>query len=382
MAKNGSFDRARKSKEDEFYTQLTDIEKELNHYRKHFMGKTVLCNCDDPFESNFFKYFTLNFNRLGLKKLIATSYKGSPIANRQLSLFDMAAEGSDTEEYNRPYKAVVTRVYDKTGSGGVDMLDVAELFKCGENELTELDGDGDFRSTECLALLDEADIVVTNPPFSLFREYIAVLMAHEKKFVIIGSQNAISMKEIFPLLKDNKMWLGFKSGDMAFRVPDSYEPRETRFWVDENNQKWRSLGNICWYTNLDITRRHEELILIKRYSPELYPLYENLENGINVNKVADIPCDFSGLMGVPITFMTQYNPDQFEILGLSREMDLPGKVGMSAKFIRDYFAQGGTAQISEGHPDLCYYDGDGKCVVPYRRVIIRNKHPEPPKGAQ
>ncbi len=374
MAGNKSLNAAAKAKQDEFYTQLTDIEKELRYYKKHFRGKTVLCNCDDPYESNFFRYFAMNFNFLGLKKLIATCYTGSPIAGRQLSLFD-AEEG----EPNRPYKAVITTVYDKTGDGGVDMFDVAELFRTGENELTELEGDGDFSSSECLALLDEADIVVTNPPFSLFREYVAVLMEHKKQFLIIGSQNAISMKDMFIYMKQNRMWLGNHSGDMAFRVPDYFEARETRYWEDESGQKWRSLGNICWYTNLDIRKRHEELVLIRHYSPDDYPSYENLENSINVNKVADIPCDYAGLMGVPITFMAQYNPDQFEIIGLSREMDLPGKTGMSAKFIRDYFEQGGTAQISEGHPDLCYYDQNGKCVVPYRRIIIRNLNPEPPK---
>lgn len=183
--KNGNLSAAKRAKNDEFYTQLTDIEKELRHYRKHFRGATVLCNCDDPFESNFFKFFVLNFNRLGLKKLIATCYEGSAVA-----------------EYRngkaKPYKAVVTTVHDTTGDGGIDMEDVCNLFELGENELTELEGDGDFRSEECLALLDEADIVVTNPPFSLFREYVAVLMAHQKKFIIVGNKNAITYKEIFP----------------------------------------------------------------------------------------------------------------------------------------------------------------------------------------
>ena len=192
MARNVDLGAARTAKKDEFYTQLTDIEKEMRYYKKHFQGKTVLCNCDDPFESNFFKYFVLNFNRLGLKKLIATCYSGSPIAGQQLSLFDYIDGNTGNKEENRPYKAVVTTVYDKTGDGGVDMLDVAELFKSGENELTELNGNGDFRSKECLALLDEADIVVTNPPFSLFREYVAVLMEHQKHFIIIGNVNAIT----------------------------------------------------------------------------------------------------------------------------------------------------------------------------------------------
>ena len=254
MAGNASLGAAKTAKEDEFYTQLSDIEKEMRYYRRHFKGRTILCNCDDPFESNFFKFFVLNFNKLGLKKLIATCYAGSPILGTQLSLFDVL--GGDVAYTGKPYKAVVTTVYDATGDGGVDMFDVAELFKSGENQLTELAGDGDFRSPECLALLDEADIVVTNPPFSLFREYVATLMEHRKKFIIIGSQNAITYKEIFPLLMGNQMWLGNKFGDMSFTVPEYYDPRATRYWQDETGQKWRPLGNICWFTNLDIRKRH------------------------------------------------------------------------------------------------------------------------------
>ena len=378
MAKNASFDRARKTKQDEFYTQLSDIEREMRYFKQHFNGKTVLCNCDDPYESNFFKYFALNFTRLGLKKLIATCYAGSPIANRQLSLFDVSGEQGDA------YMAVVTQVRDTNGDGGVDMCDVADLFRSKENVLKKLKGDGDFRSPECLKLLDEADIVVTNPPFSLFREYIAMLIEHQKKFIIIGSTNAISMKEIFPLMQNNKMWLGapFQSGNAYFYIPEGVDTSQYAKGVYDPETRKVKFRNCCWYTNLDFKLRHEWLILVKRYQPEIYPSYDNLEDGININKVVEIPCDYSGLMGVPITFMSQYNPDQFEILGLSREMDLPGKTGMKSKFIEDYFAQGGTAQISEGHPDLCYYDSNGKCVVPYRRVIIRHKHPETPREAK
>ena len=201
--KNVNLGSAKKAKNDEFYTQLTDVEKELRYYRNHFKDKVVFCNCDDPFESNFFKYFVLNFNRLGLKKLIATCYASSPIANTQLSLFDVI--GIEENRQNKAYKAVVTKVYDKTGDGGIDMLDVAELFKSGENELSVLEGDGDFRSKECLELLKEADVVVTNPPFSLFREYISILMKYNKKFIVIGNINAITYKEIFPLIKENKV---------------------------------------------------------------------------------------------------------------------------------------------------------------------------------
>lgn len=350
---NSSLRAASGAKEDEFYTQLTDVENELRYYRKHFKGKTVFCNCDDPFESNFFKYFVLNFNRLGLKKLIATCYATSPIANQQLSLFDVL--GGDEANKNKPYKAVVTKIYDATGDGGIDMLDVAELFKMGENELTELKGDGDFRSDECLELLEEADIVVTNPPFSLFREYVAILMEYKKEFLIIGSQNALTYKEIFPLLMTNKMWLGYKVGDMAFTVPDYYEPRETRYWEDEEGQKWRSMGNICWFTNLDIKKRHENMILVRKYNQEDYPKYDNYD-AINIDRVVNIPYDYEGLMGVPITFMDKYNPEQFDIIdGIGRYSILNNE------------------ETKKAGKYLSMIDGKAK----YFRYIIRNKHPEP-----
>lgn len=203
MPGNEGLARAAREKNDEFYTRLKDIEKELRHYKRHFKGKIVFCNCDDPFESNFFKYFVLNFNQLGLKKLVATCYATYPISNKNLSLFDVI--GGDETNKNKPYKAAVTKVYDATSDGGVDMLDVAELFKMGENTLTELEGDEDFRSEECLKLLKEADVVVTNPPFSLFREYVSTLGSYDKKFVIMGNKNAITYKEFFPLLKGNKV---------------------------------------------------------------------------------------------------------------------------------------------------------------------------------
>lgn len=356
-AGNKSLTKAAKDKNDEFYTQLTDIEKELRYYREHFKDKVVLCNCDDPFESNFFKYFVLNFNRLGIKKLIATCYADSPIANQQISLLDV---GCDETSDGKPYKAIVTKVYDTTGDGSIDMFDVAKLFKMGENTLTELAGDGDFRSEECLELLKEADIVVTNPPFSEFRNFVNTLMEYKKDFLIIGNQNAITYKEVFPLLKDNKIWLGYKAGDMAFTVPDYYEPRETRYWEDENGQKWRSLGNICWYTNLDIKKRHEDLILIKKYSPEKYPKYENYDV-IEVSTVADIPCDYAEVMGVPITFMNKHNPEQFEIIGMAEDNG-KGYSGKEAKW--------------DGRNPHCVVDGKNK----FKRVFIRNKHPEPKGG--
>ena len=322
MAKNSNLNAAAKAKKDEFYTQLSDIEKEMRYYRRHFKGKTVFCNCDDPFESNFFKYFVLNFNRLGLKKLIATCYTGSPIAGSQLSLLDIL--GGDEDKQNKPYKAVVTQVYDATGDGGVDMLDVAELFKSRENELTELEGDGDFRSEECLALLDEADIVVTNPPFSLFREYVTVLLEHEKHFIIIGNMNAVTYKEIFPLIMRNELWFGasIHSGDRAFFVPDDYPLNASGCGIDEAGRRFIRVKGVRWYTNLDLKQRHEELILYKKYSPEEYPEYVNYP-AIEVSKTADIPCDYFGEMGVPITFLDKYNPEQFEIIGSSRWLGRP-----------------------------------------------------------
>ena len=339
---NSNLSAAKRAKNDEFYTQLTDIEKELRNYKKHFRGKTVLCNCDDPFESNFFKYFVLNFNRLGLKKLIATCYATSPIANQQLSLFDIV--GGDESVRNKPYKAVVTKVYDTTGDGGVDMFDVAELFKQHENELTELEGDGDFRSEECLALLEEADVVVTNPPFSLFREYVATLMEYGKKFIAIGSQNAITYKEFFPLLKNDEVW------------PGVTHPKE----FVQRNGEIKKFGNICWFTNLDIRKRHEELILVKKYAghEDEYPKYDNYD-AIEVSKVVNIPSDYAGVMGVPITFLDKYNPDQFEILEGSNRYGILNTWGKNED-IRAIHSHGNNI--------------NGKAT--YFRVHIRNKHPE------
>ena len=393
MAGNKDLNAAAQAKKDEFYTQLTDIEKEMRYYRKHFAGKTVLCNCDDPFESNFFKYFVLNFNRLGLKKLIATCYTGSPIANQQLSIFDILGASEGTE--NKPYKAVVTKVYDTTGDGAVDMLDVAELFKSGENELTELEGNGDFRSSECLALLDEADIVVTNPPFSLFREYVAVLMDHQKSFIIIGNINAATYKETFPLIQDNKMWLGasIHSGDRAFYVPDDYPLTAAGCGVDEaTGRKFIRVKGVRWYTNLDHKQRHEELILVRRYDPEKYPRFDNYD-AINVNVTADIPCNYSGMMGVPITFLDKYCPEQFEIVGPESAPSNPGSLNLGKDY-SDYIGYSqkrvpngrtgstfGKCPVIEmddkKHP---YYEKDGRRVqTTYHRIFIRNKHPEEPK---
>lgn len=294
MAKKGlnkSLRKAKNTKEDEFYTQLSDIEKELKHYKKHFRDKVVYCNCDDPRVSNFFHFFSYNFEKLGLKKLIATCYK-----SKDLDLFSQ----NDTEQ-------AIYLEYDGDKNGNFEP-DPEEIG------IVELKGDGDFRSKESIELLKQADIVVTNPPFSLFREYVSQLIEFDKQFLIIGGQNALTYKEIFTLMKENKMWLGYNFGNMEFKVPEYYEPRKTRFWIDEQGQKWRSLGNICWFTNLDHSKRHEDIILYKNFNEEEYPKYDYYD-AVNVNKVAEIPIDYKGIMGVPITFMDKYNPSQFEILG-------------------------------------------------------------------
>ena len=339
---NTTLGAAKASKKDEFYTQLGDIEKELSHYREYFRDKVVFCNCDDPYESNFFKYFALYFNALGLKKLIATCYDGSPIAQQELPLFP----DENNEQKKKAYKVEISEVPDLDGNGATDLTDVKLLLKSSDHNIkAELKGNGDFRSPECIELLKQADIVVTNPPFSLFREYIALLLKYDKKFLVIGNQNAITYKEIFKNMQNNELWLGYKSGDMAFRVPNYYEPRETRYWVDETGQKWRSMGNICWFTNMDIQKRHEYLILVKKYSPEDYSKYDNYD-AINVNKTDDIPNDYPGIMGVPITFLDKYNPEQFELIGIDR-------------YVEDNPNYGKRFTI------------DGKEI--YARILIRNK---------
>lgn len=387
MARNSTLSAAKSAKNDEFYTQLTDIEKELRHYKQHFSGKTIFCNCDDPFESNFFKYFVLNFNRLGIKKLISTCYSGSPIANQQLSLFDVL--GSGQENANKPYKAIVTQVYDRTGDGEVDMIDVAELFKSGENLLEELKEDGDFRSAECLELLNESDIIVTNPPFSLFREYIALLISLDKKFIIIGNINAVKYSDIFPLIQSNKLWSGMGFNiTMDFLMPDDYSLKGNAY-IDKNGKKHGYVPGIAWFTNLDIKKRHNELILVKKYDSSEYPKFDNY-NAIEVSKVKDIPCDYSGVMGVPITFLSEYNPDQFELLGVSSAMSNDDSLNIRkdySKYIgykqngekngRTGSTFGNAPVIEKDDGKSVYYELNGRRVqATYARLFIRNKHPE------
>ena len=305
-------DKAKKEKADEFYTQLNDIEAELKYYKAYFNKKIVFCNCDDPYESNFFKYFALNFNYLGLKKLIATCYDSSPVAFTQLSFLDCGKTVPNNDR--KAYKIEITEVGDYNADGAVDLSDVRYLLKNRENTLTLLKGDGDFRSDECVELLKQADIVVTNPPFSLFREYVAQLIENGKDFILIGNTNALTYKEIFRLFKENKIRTGntnFNVG-MYFFVPDDY--RNYHKIID--GKKMVRVSTSCWFTSLPVNKHNEFLTCYKRYSPAEYPKYDNYD-AINIDKYTDIPYDYDGCMGVPITFLDKYNPEQFEILGLA-----------------------------------------------------------------
>lgn len=266
---NKNLKNAKAAKNDEFYTQISDIEKELRHYKDQLRDKVIFCNCDDPEHSNFWKYFQLNFDHLGLKKLISTHYD------------------KDRPTYKLEYNGI-------------------------ETVKTDLKQNGDFRSPESIEMLKEADVVVTNPPFSLFREYVAQLIEHDKKFLVLGNMNAITYKDVFRLIKSNEVWLGHRSGAFTFAVPETFSRNNT--FVGDDGKKYAKFGNISWYTNLDTTKRHEKIILYKEYTPEAYPKYDNYD-AINVDKVADIPMDYDGVMGVPITFLDKYNPEQFEIVG-------------------------------------------------------------------
>jgi len=386
MAGNKNLHSASKAKKDEFYTQLSDIELELKHYKNHFKDKVVLCNCDDPYESNFFKYFAMNFNHLRLKKLIATCYDGSPIADSQLSLFDVADIDKEKVAEKKAYKIEITEVKDENGDGAIDLADVQQLIKNNKNVLSLLKGNGDFRSEECIELLKEADIVVTNPPFSLFREYIAQLVEYEKMFLIIGNVNTITYKDCFQLIKENKLWMGasIHSGDREFRVPDDYPLNAAGFRVDGNGVKYIRVKGVRWFTNMDYKERHEDLILYKIFSSEEYPKYDNY-NAVNVDKTSDIPFDYDGVMGVPITFLDKYNPDQFEIIGLgnSRENFTPIKDYKNPiKHLKDGKVMNGgaincvlTIEYEEPIIGQIYYTSDNSkfLFAPYARILIRRR---------
>jgi hypothetical protein len=327
LSQNSNLQAARNAKEDEFYTQLADIERELRLYRPHFAGKTVYLNCDDPRDSNFFRYFSLNFEHLGLKRLIATSFDGGINGEAVSCDYDAQLDGTATP--------------DLAGKG-----------------VQPLRGSGDFRSPECIALLKQADIVVTNPPFSLFREYLTQLVDHEKQFIILGNQNAITYSEVFPLIKEGKVWLGNHSGDMKFQVPGHYAARKTRYWVDESGQKWRSLGNACWFTNLHHPKRHTSPDWSKTYKPSDFPKYVNYD-AIEVARTADIPIDYPGAMGVPITFLSKWNPDEFDILGNSGTLSRP-------------LAEVAPGQTGSGRFYIKNPDGSYRRL--YDRIVIRRRH--------
>jgi hypothetical protein len=308
-ASNKNLHNANRAKKDEFYTQLIDIQNEIKHYKDQFKNKIVYCNCDDPFESNFFKHFASAFNALKLKKLIATSYSGSPIVGKQLTLDKIAGLKPKGKE---PFKIEINEVPDIDGDGAIDIDDVKKLLEHNKNITTPLKEGGDFRSKECVELLKQADIVVTNPPFSLFREYVAQLVEHNKKFLIIGNTNALTYKEIFKLVKDNKLRTGYTNFNvgMFFMVPDDWEQFHH---IDESGKKIARVSTSCWFTNLEVEKHKHDIDLYKKYNPEEYPKYDNYD-AINVNKYTDIPCDYDGVMGVPVTFVDKYNPNQFEIV--------------------------------------------------------------------
>lgn len=364
IASNKNLKEAKKAKNDEFYTQLSDIEKELRHYKEHFKDKVVLCNCDDPYISNFFDYFSRNFERLQLKKLITTCYKN---------------QNADMFSENKSEKAIYLEYTgDKNGDNMPNLEEIG---------VKQLKGDGDFRSRECIELLKQADIVVTNPPFSLFREYVAQLIEYEKKFLIVGTWNAISYKEIFKLVKENKLWIGVNSNRnfSGFIIPNHYSMHGTEARIDEKGNKIVSTNNTCWFTNLDNSKRHESLVLYKNYNSDEFPNYENFD-GINVDKTNEIPMDYNGFMGVPITFLDKYNPEQFEILALgivgsieftsNRKMEILDKNGSpTGKFT--FNAKGTLYRLFNPKKDKspAFKDVETKNLYSsiYARVIIKNK---------
>lgn len=363
---------AKSGKKDEFYTQLKDIEDELKHYRKQFQGKVVYCNCDDPFESNFFRYFVLNFKLLGLKRLITTSYKPSPIANTQLGLFgdDITLKPIKGRPKITANKFVINEVGDIDGDGALSLNDIAEQLKANKNnEWAPLDGDGDFSSLECIELLKQSDIVVTNPPFSLFRQFMKQIDEYNKKFLIIGNTNSLTYKEIFSLIKEDKLRTGYTNFNvgMYFVVPDDWEKYHH---IDKYGNKVARVSTSCWFTNLEVEKHKQFITLYKKYSPEQYPKYENFD-AINCNKVSDIPEDYYGLIGVPITFIDKYNPSQFEIVGLGIsnsgiEIGVKPYKPEHKKYRKEVQKRGAV----DG--DL-YMMKDGIVEVPYARVIIKKK---------
>lgn len=337
--RNIDFQQAKQAKKDEFYTSLSDIESELEHYVNHFTGKVVYCNCDDPRASNFFHYFSANFERLGLKKLITTCYR-----SQDSDFFGKSDSG----------KAIYLEYTGNKSGDGVPNIETLGI--------KQLSGDGDFRSTESVALLKQADIVVTNPPFSLFNEYVSQLIEYKKKFIIIGNMNAVTYTNIFPLIQSNQIWYGpsIRSGDREFRVPEDYPITAVGSRVDEYGNKYVRVKGVRWFTNLDYPSRHVDLVLQSTYSPSVYPKYANFD-AIEVGKSKDIPLDYEGPMGVPITFLDKFNPDQFEILGSSKTLSRP----------MSQIAKKGSYQ--PGGPRFYLPNGDGTYRRMYERIVIRKK---------
>jgi len=392
---NKNLTNAKRKKNDEFYTQYSDIQKEIEAYLEYnsdvFRNKVVYCNCDDPYESNFFRYFALNFNKLGLKQLITTSYKPSPVANTQLQLFGGAK--TITKSKGRPKitanKFIINEVHDTDGDGEFNLKDVAKQLQANKhNEWAPLEGDGDFRSDECINLLKQSDIVITNPPFSLFREYLEQLVDHNKKFLIIGNMNALKYANIFPLIKSNKIWVGnnykVNGGAMFFEIPEEIvnlsQVREIK--TNESGKKVyiTRVQGVRWLTNLEHGRRRQPLPLmteaevIKFVTKKPFCKYDNYD-AIEVSLVKNIPSDYVGMMGVPISFLDKYSPEQFEIIGLgqgSLYRELTPK-GLNQEFVNNYYQNGGTGSISENHPILGCYDENGKATIPYMRIIIKHR---------
>jgi hypothetical protein len=393
---NKNLTNAKKAKNDEFYTQFSDIQKEVESYPEYnpntFKDKAVYCNCDDPFESNFFRYFVLNFNRLGLKSLITTSYKPSPVANTQLGLFgdDITLEPLKGRPKITANKFIINEVGDVDGDGSFTLEDISRQLRANKNnEWTPLEGDGDFRSDECVELLKQSDIVVTNPPFSLFREYITQLFEHKKQFLIIGNLNAITYKEVFPMIKSNKVWLGnnarVNGGAMFYEIPEAVvnldQVREIK--TDEKGRKIyiTRVQGVRWFTNLDHGRLHQPIPLmteadvIKFSTNKSFVEYDNYD-AIEVTLVKNIPKDYNGVMGVPISFLDKYSPEQFEILGTSDNGAVDDKhkktPGLRKEFVDDYYKAGGTGAYKEGNPTAGYYE-DGIAKMAYKRIFIRHK---------
>ena len=379
----GDLRSAQGAKKDEFYTRLEDIENELKHYKKQLEGKVIFCNCDDPYESNFFKYFASNFNHLKLKKLIATSYTKSPIAGQQLSLYDV--EGLKPEG-TQPFKIEINEVPDKNNDGVITIEDVEQLLRHDANIVTPLVGDGDFRSSESVKLLKEADLVVTNPPFSLFRDFMNLLALHEKSFLIIGNTNAFTYKEIFKLFKEDQIRTGYTNFNkgMFFTVPDDWE----RFHhIDESGKKIARVSTSCWITNLEVEKHKQKIVLYKQFNASEYRVYDNYD-AINVDRYLEIPDNYFDVIGVPITYLDKHNPDEFEIiaLGNSKENFTPTKVYVNPiKHSKTGEIQNGNAincvlafNQKEKPVDSVFYTSENSdfLVAPYARILIRRKSSE------